>query len=273
MRESIPASFFPLRGLVSLAALCSLALAAGSAHAQDAAGKAATAAPKAEGEAAKKDAKAKEAKPVVKDGKPTKDAKKKPGKGSKTMKVGDIEFEAKPATLKTNMGTIKIDLYWRKSLIAGETKEDMEPEKGTANANVKNIMSAMEKDFYKGRIFHRVIDSFMIQAGMDAKMLDKDEGFKPAKLEATNGLKNQRGMVAMARTGVPDSATTQFFINLKDNVFLDAAPGNPGYTVIGKVTEGMDVVDKIAKVRTGQVKMYDNVPVKPVEIESFTLDK
>jgi peptidyl-prolyl cis-trans isomerase A (cyclophilin A) len=213
------------------------------------------------------------AKPLEKKKTETPSKKTSPAKGKKTMKIGDVEFEVKKATLKTNQGTIKLDLYWRTTPIAGETAKDLE-EAGTGNANLKNIIKAMEQGFYKDRIFHRVIDGFMIQGGMDAKMSNReDAGFKAAKIESGNGLKNDRGTMAMARTSDPNSATTQFFINLKDNAFLNASPGNPGYTVVGKVSEGMDIVDKIAKVRTGNQGMHSDVPVTPVVIEAFTLDK
>lgn len=128
---------------------------------------------------------------------------------------------------------------------------------------VANFVSLVEKGFYDGLIFHRVIPGFMIQGGgLTARMQQKDTE-APIKNEADNGLKNDRGTIAMARTMDPHSATAQFFINLVDNDFLNfqAPSGNGwGYCVFGKVTEGMDVVDKIAKVKTTTVGMYQDVP-------------
>jgi cyclophilin family peptidyl-prolyl cis-trans isomerase len=124
---------------------------------------------------------------------------------------------------------------------------------------------------YDGTIFHRVIPGFMIQGGgMEPGMAEKDT-HEPIKNEAKNGLKNDRGTLAMARTNVVDSATGQFFINLKDNDFLNHQPGPAsayGYAVFGKVTEGMDVIDKIAKVKTGVRRPHADVPLEDVVITS-----
>lgn len=128
---------------------------------------------------------------------------------------------------------------------------------------VNNFLSLVNKGFYNGLIFHRVIKGFMIQGGgMNMKMEEKAT-HAPIKNEADNGLANERGTIAMARTRDPHSATAQFFINLVDNDFLNfqAPSGNGwGYCVFGRVTEGMDVVDKIAKVKTTTVGMYQDVP-------------
>jgi cyclophilin family peptidyl-prolyl cis-trans isomerase len=119
---------------------------------------------------------------------------------------------------------------------------------------------------YDGTIFHRVIDNFMIQGGgMSAGMVEKQTG-SPIKNEGANGLKNDNYTVAMARTSNPDSATAQFFINVKDNDFLNAGPGNPGYAVFGKVVEGKETVDAIKKVPTGNAGPHQNVPTTPVTI-------
>lgn len=138
---------------------------------------------------------------------------------------------------------------------------ELYPEK--APQSVYNFISLANKGFYDGLIFHRVIPGFMIQGGgLSARMQQKDTS-APIKNEADNGLKNDRGTIAMARTMDPHSATAQFFINLVDNDFLNfqAPSGNGwGYCVFGKVTEGMDVVDKIAKVKTTTVGMYQDVP-------------
>ena len=132
-----------------------------------------------------------------------------------------------------------------------------------APQSVYNFISLANAGFYNGLIFHRVIPGFMIQGGgLSARMQQKDTS-APIKNEADNGLKNDRGTIAMARTMDPHSATAQFFINLVDNDFLNfqAPSGNGwGYCVFGRVTEGMDVVDKIAKVKTTTVGMYQDVP-------------
>lgn len=143
----------------------------------------------------------------------------------------------------------------------GVIKAELYPE--VAPNTVANFVNLVQSGFYDGLIFHRVIPGFMIQGGgLTARMQQKDTE-APIKNEADNGLKNDRGTIAMARTMDPHSATAQFFINLVDNDFLNfqAPSGNGwGYCVFGKVTEGMDVVDKIAKVKTTTVGMYQDVP-------------
>ena len=130
--------------------------------------------------------------------------------------------------------------------------------------------------FYEGTIFHRVIDSFMIQGGGFSPAMEEKKTLTPAlQNEAANGLTNDRGTIAMARTQDPHSARVQFFINLKDNDFLNhktaADPRGYGYAVFGKVTQGMDVVDKIAKVPTGNAGYYENVPTTPVVIQDVKI--
>ena len=148
--------------------------------------------------------------------------------------------------LETTSGDILVELY-----------PDKAPE------TVANFLKYVDDGFYNNSIFHRVIPGFMIQGGgLTARMQQKDTS-APIKNEADNGLKNDRGTIAMARTMDPHSATAQFFINLVDNDFLNfqAPSGNGwGYCVFGRVTEGMDVVDKIAKVKTTTVGMYQDVP-------------
>ena len=135
-----------------------------------------------------------------------------------------------------------------------------------------NFLNYVEQGFYDGTIFHRVITGFMIQGGGFTPDMKQKKTNPPIKNEASNGLKNKRGTIAMARTSNPDSATAQFFINLVDNGFLDYVAGkNPGYAVFGKVIEGMDTVDKIAAVKTGKSAGMDDVPTKPVVIESAKL--
>jgi peptidyl-prolyl cis-trans isomerase A (cyclophilin A) len=140
-----------------------------------------------------------------------------------------------------------------------------------APKTVANFEQYVKDKHYNGTIFHRVIKDFMIQGGgMNAQMQEKIVR-APIPLEAQNGLKNQRGAIAMARTNVPDSATAQFFINVKDNDFLNAAPGNDGYAVFGKVVQGMDVVDKIRAVATGNAGMHQDVPNQAIVIKEAVL--
>jgi len=138
-----------------------------------------------------------------------------------------------------------------------------------APITAKNFLSYVDKEFFDGLIFHRVIPGFMVQGGgMDADMKEKLND-AAIKIESDNGLKNERGTLAMARTNDPNSATSQFFINLVDSSFLDyTGSANPGYTVFGKVTDGIETIDEIAKVKTGRTGMHDDVPTEPVTIES-----
>ena len=144
-----------------------------------------------------------------------------------------------------------------------------------APKTVENFVTYVKAGHYNGTIFHRVIPTFMIQGGgMTADMKEKPTR-APIPLESRNGLTNVRGSIAMARTNDPNSATSQFFINVKDNDRLDAAnsrDGN-GYAVFGKVISGMDVVDKIRDVPTGSKGMHDDVPLAPITINKATLEK
>jgi cyclophilin family peptidyl-prolyl cis-trans isomerase len=155
--------------------------------------------------------------------------------------------------LETSMGNIKVELF-----------EDKAP--GT----VKNFLSYVDDKFYDGTVFHRVIPDFMVQGGGMEPGLKEKKTKGNIKNESANGLGNARGTLAMARTPAPDSASSQFFINLKENGFLDRkqARDGVGYCVFGKVVEGMDVVDKIAAVRTGSRGPHENVPVEDVTIKS-----
>lgn len=140
-----------------------------------------------------------------------------------------------------------------------------------APKTVANFEQYVKDKHYNGTIFHRVIDGFMIQGGgMNAQMQEKPVR-APIPLEANNGLTNARGTIAMARTNEPNSATAQFFINVKDNDFLNAAPGTDGYAVFGKVVQGMDVVDKIRVVATGNSGMHQNVPNQAIVIKEAVL--
>lgn len=175
------------------------------------------------------------------------------GAGEKMEQTGK-----RMVTMKTSEGTIRLELW-----------EDKAP------ITVKNFVRYVDEGFYNGTIFHRVIDNFMIQGGgFTADMVQK-KPHEPIKNEATNGAKNDAGTIAMARTNVVDSATCQFFINVKDNEFLnhrDTTPAGFGYAVFGKVIEGMEVVDKIKKAPTTNVGPHQNVPVKAVIIETAKVD-
>ncbi len=140
-------------------------------------------------------------------------------------------------------------------------------DRGRAPVTVDNFLRYVKEGNYDGTVFHRVIDGFMIQGGGFTPDGKQKQVHEPIKLESGNGLKNLAGTVAMARTMSPDSATSQFFINLIDNGFLDYAPGNPGYAVFGRVTSGMDVVNQIAKADTESRGMYQDWPVKDIIIE------
>jgi cyclophilin family peptidyl-prolyl cis-trans isomerase len=167
--------------------------------------------------------------------------------------------EIRIVEMKTSEGKIRIELW-----------ADKAPE------TVKNFLRYVEEGFYDATIFHRVIDNFMIQGGGFTSDMNQKKPHEAIKNEAAGALKNDRGTIAMARTNVVDSATSQFFINLKDNDFLnhrDASPAGFGYAVFGKVIEGMDIVDKIAKVPTANAGPHQNVPVKPVVIESAKVEK
>ncbi|MCD6176124.1 MAG: peptidylprolyl isomerase [Planctomycetes bacterium] len=150
----------------------------------------------------------------------------------------------------------------------------IELEAEAAPVTVKNFLEYADNGAYDGTIFHRVIKGFMVQGGgMDKEMNSKPNN-DPIINEAANGLKNDRGTLAMARTGDPDSATNQFFINHADNDFLNntgPSPDKIGYAVFGKVTDGMDIVDAIAEVKTTRAGHYDDVPAEPVEILSVTV--
>ena len=126
----------------------------------------------------------------------------------------------------------------------------------------------MDDKHYDGTIFHRVISNFMIQGGGFTPGMAERKTREKIKNESTNGLKNQRGTIAMARTNDPDSATAQFYINVVDNPNLDRNGSNPGYCVFGRVIEGIEVVDKIRQVSTATVKQFSDVPVEDIVIKS-----
>ncbi|HTM11178.1 MAG TPA: peptidylprolyl isomerase [Verrucomicrobiae bacterium] len=143
-----------------------------------------------------------------------------------------------------------------------------------APISAENFLSYVKEGFFDGLIFHRVIPRFMIQGGGFDKDMKQKKAKAPIKNEAGNGLKNLTGTLAMARTNVVDSATCQFFINVTDNEFLDHKNNSPdgyGYAVFGRISDGMDVVHKIEKVRTGNRGLHQDVPVEPVVINSVKL--
>ncbi len=156
----------------------------------------------------------------------------------------------------------------------GDIVVQLEPEK--APKTVANFLEYVKAGHYDGTVFHRVIDGFMVQGGgMTADMNEKPTR-PPIPLESRNGLRNERGTLAMARTGDPDSATSQFFINVNDNGFLNHTSDTPrgfGYAVFGKVVSGIDVVDKIRAVPTGRKGPHQNVPVEPVTLLKATVEK
>lgn len=176
---------------------------------------------------------------------------------SNTLYAGKTNKSAgvKPmVVMSTNYGDITIELFSDKAPISTE-----------------NFLSYVKSDFFAGTIFHRVIPGFMIQGGGFDKDMNQKTPNDPIKNEADNGIKNDRGTLSMARTNVVDSATSQFFINLKDNDFLNNSSRDFGYAVFAKVVEGMDIVDKIAQVSTGDHSMHQNVPTEPVIIESVKI--
>lgn len=156
--------------------------------------------------------------------------------------------------LKTSLGEIVIELYPAK-----------------APKTVANFLKYVDDGYYAGTIFHRVIGNFMIQGGGMDKDLGRKEGRGPIPLESQNGLTNDAGTIAMARTSVPDSATSQFFINTVNNASLNhPSPDGHGYAVFGKVVKGMDTVKKIAEVKTGRRGANGDVPLETILIESAT---
>jgi len=161
--------------------------------------------------------------------------------------------------VKTSLGSFDVELFADK-----------------APATVKNFLAYVDAGYYDGTVFHRVIRDFMIQGGGMTKDLQPKTTNAPVKNEADNGLKNTLGMVSMARTSAPDSATSQFFVNTKDNAFLDhrgKTPSGWGYAVFGKVVSGLDVVRKIEAVEIGSKGGMQDVPKTPVVIESVKVQK
>ena len=171
-----------------------------------------------------------------------------------------MENKMTQVTIKTSVGDIQLELNDEKAPIT-----------------VENFKAIASSGYYEGTIFHRVINGFMIQGGgLTADMSNKSSGTGPIQNEANNGLPNDRGTIAMARTMDPHSATSQFFINHKDNAFLNHTGETSqgwGYAVFGMVTEGMDIVDQIAEVATASSGAYQDVPEEVITIESVTISE
>ncbi len=176
---------------------------------------------------------------------------------SLNLGANDMTHADTTVNMETSKGPITLELY-----------------EGKAPVTVENFVAYARDGFYDGTVFHRVIPGFMIQGGgFTAEMSEKDAR-DPIKNEADNGLQNTQGSIAMARTPDPDSASSQFFINLQNNDFLNFKSKTSqgwGYTVFGKVTKGLDVVNEIAKVATGNQGAHQNVPREPVIIESVSV--
>jgi peptidyl-prolyl cis-trans isomerase B (cyclophilin B) len=174
-----------------------------------------------------------------------------------SLGVNDVAHAQTQVKMQTSKGSISLELY-----------EDKAPQ------TVENFLTYARNGFYDGTIFHRVIPGFMIQGGGFTPKMQQKKTRAPIKNEADNGLENDVGTIAMARTPDPNSATAQFFINLKANDFLNFKSKTPqgwGYAVFGKVTDGMDVVKSIARVKTGNVGPYQDVPKEPIVIEKVTV--
>ncbi|MFZ5522346.1 MAG: peptidylprolyl isomerase [Pseudomonadota bacterium] len=172
--------------------------------------------------------------------------------------AGTTWVQAQTVTLSTTQGDIVVKL-----------------DAARAPKTVENFLGYVRAGHYNGTVFHRVIDGFMIQGGGFTPDMKEKPTRAPIPLESRNGLANKRGTIAMARTMDPNSATAQFFINVKDNAFLDQpnSPDGNGYAVFGQVVKGMDVVDKIRKVPTGPRGPFDDVPREPVVIKQATVEK
>jgi cyclophilin family peptidyl-prolyl cis-trans isomerase len=152
---------------------------------------------------------------------------------------------------ETTLGNFTVELFGDKAPVSAE-----------------NFLKYVDEGFFDGTVFHRIVPGFVIQGGGFTEDMSQKKNHPPIKNEADNGVKNTRGTLSMARTNDINSATSQFFVNLKDNDFLDNSRGNFGYAVFGKVTEGMDVIDKIAAVKTGRRKGFEDVPLDPVVMTS-----
>lgn len=172
-----------------------------------------------------------------------------------------------PAAFAVQATQVKVDTNMGAFVIELNTK--------AAPKTVENFLAYVRSGFYKNTLFHRVIPNFMIQGGGFVMGMEEKDTRAPIALESRNGLSNVRGTIAMARTNDPNSATSQFFINVRDNRFLDAnqAQDGNGYAVFGKVVSGMSTVDAIARVKTHSVGYYDDVPIRDVVIKNMSVIK
>jgi peptidyl-prolyl cis-trans isomerase A (cyclophilin A) len=180
-----------------------------------------------------------------------------------------LPFAAAAQTCNPKGNAVKVKLTTSMGPIVLELNREKAP------VSVDNFVKYVESGHYNGTIFHRVIDGFMVQGGGFTPALQQKPTKAPIPLESRNGLKNERGTLAMARTMDPNSATAQFFINVADNPFLDAenARDGNGYAVFGRVVEGMDVVDRIKAVPVGDKAGQQNVPLQPVTLKKASLEK
>ena len=187
---------------------------------------------------------------------------------TRRMMVGAVLTAAfAPVALAQSLPLVKVQTNM------GDFVLELNPK--AAPKTVENFLTYVKSGFYKNTLFHRVIPNFMIQGGGFVSGMEEKDTRKAIALESRNGLSNLRGTIAMARTSAPNSATSQFFINVRDNHFLDASQAQDGYgyAVFGRVISGMQTVDAIARVKTHSVGYYDDVPIRDVIIKNMTVTK
>ena len=187
---------------------------------------------------------------------------------TRRMMVGAVLTAAfAPVALAQSLPLVKVQTNM------GDIVLELNPK--AAPKTVENFLTYVKSGFYKNTLFHRVIPNFMIQGGGFVSGMEEKDTRKAIALESRNGLSNLRGTIAMARTSDPNSATSQFFINVRDNHFLDASQAQDGYgyAVFGRVISGMQTVDAIARVKTHSVGYYDDVPIRDVIIKNMTVTK
>lgn len=187
---------------------------------------------------------------------------------TRRMMVGAVLTAAfAPVALAQSLPLVKVQTNM------GDFVLELNPK--AAPKTVENFLTYVKSGFYKNTLFHRVISNFMIQGGGFVSGMEEKDTRKAIALESRNGLSNLRGTIAMARTSDPNSATSQFFINVRDNHFLDASQAQDGYgyAVFGRVISGMQTVDAIARVKTHSVGYYDDVPIRDVIIKNMTVTK
>lgn len=182
-----------------------------------------------------------------------------------TFTVASSAGAADTAAQMSNQDLVKVDVVTSEGRFTLQLRPDVAP------ATVENFLQYVRSGYYEGTIFHRVIPGFMAQGGGFTERMQRKQTQAPVRNEATSSLPNLRGTIAMARTSAPDSATSQFFINLTDNDFLNVSPRSAGYAVFGKVTSGMGAIDAIANIKTGARQGMNDVPLKTVTIESMSV--